>query len=149
MWLSIILPMDWCSNCSRSAGIYALDPSNGASHRQKEPSQSDKQEHYVSREAFSPFERAYTTRTELIPRHHSWDQRLHSAFGLITSPDDLMMEHIHTKDSLQLSNGLFSTQYYNAHCSAIKSQRLEEPVAFRRIDINTGICLFSRNTLPP
>jgi hypothetical protein len=62
---------------------------------------------------------------------------------------DSDMTEIYTKIALQFSNGVSSTQYFNSRCSTIKPAFLsrDSPVRFKRIDINTGMCLFSKAVL--
>ena len=67
--------------------------------------------------------------------------------GLEDEQKDLSMIQIYTKVQLRYNNGLSSTQYYHPYSSAIKPTHLTNPGPFRRIDINSGICLFSKASL--
>lgn len=61
----------------------------------------------------------------------------------------LDMTDIYTKLQIQFSKGLISTQYFHPRSFTIKQTLLKEttPVHFNRIEINTGICLFSQRVL--
>lgn len=67
--------------------------------------------------------------------------------GLEDKGNDLSMIQIYTKVQLQFSTGFSSTQYYHPNSAAIKPAHLKGPIPFRRIDINTGICLYSKASL--
>ncbi|KAJ6178065.1 hypothetical protein N7519_008526 [Penicillium mononematosum] len=75
--------------------------------------------------------------------------------GFISTPhlEDMKkamdMTDIYTKLEVRYSNGMTSTQYIHPRCFTIKQALLKEagPVRFNRIEINSGICLFSKGVL--
>ncbi|OQE19331.1 hypothetical protein PENFLA_c019G03731 [Penicillium flavigenum] len=75
--------------------------------------------------------------------------------GFISTPhlEDMKkamdMTDIYTKLEVRFSNGMTSTQYIHPRCFTIKQALLKEagPVRFNRIEINSGICLFSKGVL--
>ncbi|KAJ5648903.1 uncharacterized protein N7484_002626 [Penicillium longicatenatum] len=67
--------------------------------------------------------------------------------GLEDKEKDLSMIQIYTKVQLQFGNGFSSTQYYHPYSSAVKPAHLKSSSPFQRIDINTGICLYSKASL--
>jgi hypothetical protein len=62
---------------------------------------------------------------------------------------DIDMTEIYSKLFIRFGNGRTSAQFFNSHCSTIKTAHLSasNPTQFQRIDINTGICLFSKSLL--
>ena len=63
-----------------------------------------------------------------------------------SSLDSSDMTEVYTQIQLQYKNGATATQYFNPHCSTIKPNHLKDE-RFKHIDINTGICLFSKSVL--
>ncbi|KAJ5619085.1 hypothetical protein N7510_003069 [Penicillium lagena] len=61
----------------------------------------------------------------------------------------LIMSEVFHETQLHFSNGVKSTQYFNARCPTIKPALLDgtSPVRFKSIHINTGICLVSKAVL--
>ncbi|KAK2882748.1 hypothetical protein FQN49_000060 [Arthroderma sp. PD_2] len=68
---------------------------------------------------------------------------------LLDEKKDSDMTELYTKIQFQFANGVISTQHFNSHCSTIKPALLHGPsrAQVKRIDINSGLCLFSKAVL--
>ena len=89
------------------------------------------------------------TPKENIPIATVEKQSFISSPQLSDEQKDLDMTDVYSKLSMRFDNSLTSTQFFNSHCSTIKSTHLNasNPIQFQRIDINTGICLYSKSLL--
>ncbi|CAI7657871.1 unnamed protein product [Penicillium pancosmium] len=87
--------------------------------------------------------------TEMTPMSTVEKECFISSPQISDEQKDIDMTQIYSKLFIRFSNGLTSAQFFNSHCSTIKTAHLNasSPTQFQHIDINTGICLFSKSLL--